>query len=77
MSPPLSDKVREEISDYFIKCKDTSFIHAATTVTIDNSYAARLREGSHKSPPKLNELQDFSNFLPYTCEENNKKKYIA
>lgn len=34
MPPPLSDEVREEIAEYFIKREDISFIHTVTTVSV-------------------------------------------
>lgn len=54
MPPPLSEQVREEIIKYFIKCEDTSFIHAATTVSV--TQINRMRRYWEKSgevtPPK-------------------------
>lgn len=54
MPPPLSEKIREEIAEYFIKCEDTSFIHTATTVSV--TQINRMRRNWEKSgevtPPK-------------------------
>lgn len=47
MRPPLSDQVREEIAEYFIKCEDTRCIHQATTVSINQ--INRLRRNWERS----------------------------
>lgn len=54
MPPPLTDKVREEIADYFIKCEDTSFIHAATTVSVPqiNRMRRNWEKWGEVTPPK-------------------------
>lgn len=54
MPPTLFDKVREEIADYFIKYKDTTFIHAATTVSVPqiNCMRRNWEKLGEVSPPK-------------------------
>lgn len=54
MPPPLSEQVREEIVEYFIKCGDTRFIDATSTVSV--TQINRMRRHREKSgevrPPK-------------------------
>lgn len=47
MPAPLSEEIREEIAEYFIKYEDTSFIHKATTESV--TQINRMRRNWEKS----------------------------